>query len=575
MGWAFKFHPQIFKVLGERKYSNYFEAINEIVADSLDGMASQVRIEIRPDSIVIEDNGEGMTKEFIKDEYLFVGKPNPDSRKRGLFGIGKLACQALASTTVIESSTKESPTGTRVVIDWREFWSRGNATDCPITAEDVPSEPGAEGTRVTLLGTMGEIDPEELRKYLAKKHFPLLTNPSQRIMVSVNGKPCRPTLPKGEKFEFDSARDFWLNGAVVPAQPAAKFGRVTGVMYLTETGDLDSAIHVFDRLGQRLDKYSSTDWVGLRRRLERGAAFSTRVVGIVNVTTEVQLGDSVGSANALLIKSDRSGFFEDIIAFKQFVAYLIGRKDEEGLNLNLPSGGILRLIHKRWLEDQGDAFSRFQKMAQKEIPRVVSILSEILKNEEFVWKVDPNGILRDKPRKHQEGETKTVRLPENKRLKCPYCGAINYISIIQYKVWLGADQEAKNKMCKNWPCKICGTYLDPDKDLHRIASPPRLPRTIPARVNLGEGRLVDLGTESMGPKGDIATYSIGDEVLLINRDHALFLRAADLGPETLRHHMVQAAIFAIAAARNRELDENFTRVYNALCSKATEPWAIQ
>jgi hypothetical protein len=570
MDLRFKFHPQVFKVLGERKYSNYLEAINEIVADALDGFATKVSVFVRPDSITIEDDGEGMSRQFIENEYLVIGKPNPEARKRGLFGIGKLACQALASTTELESHTAKSPRGVRLVIEWGSFWDRPDAAECPISSEEIHSDATRHGTRVALLGVRSEVDPEQLREYLGRKHFPLLTNPAQKITIQVNGKPCQPELPRGEKFEFDSTQDFVLNGDLVPAQHHAKFGRVSGVIYLTESGNLDNAIEVFDRLGQRLDKYSTADWLGMRAKLERGAAFSTRVIGIVNTTTEVQLGESIAQGNALLLKSDRSGFFEDTLSFRQFVAYLIGRRDEAGLNL--PSGGILRLIHKRWLEDQGHSPTRLEKMAQKEVPRVVSILSSILKGERFVWKAEPNGKQKEKPAKHRDGEEKPFREPTNKRLKCPYCGAINYISLIQYRIWVGATEAAKEKMRKNWPCKVCGTYLDPDKDLHRIASPPKLPRPTIQKVDLGEGRLVDLLIDSMGPKGDIASYSIGDEALLINRDHALFLRAADLGPEALRHHMVQAAVFAVAMARHRELQEDFVNVYNHLCSKAAEPW---
>ena len=97
--------------LGVGLYSSTPAALTELVANSWDADATEVRITIDPDgrSIVIEDDGHGMNADAVKKKFLNVGysrrrhpahkdRSNSGNRKvMGRKGIGKLSMFALAN----------------------------------------------------------------------------------------------------------------------------------------------------------------------------------------------------------------------------------------------------------------------------------------------------------------------------------------------------------------------------------------------------------------------------------------------------------------------------------------------
>lgn len=93
----------VLKQLGLNLYSNVPAVLAEVVANSWDADAENVLIEVdrSTDSVVILDDGRGMTKSDINQKYLYVGherREAPDESitpkyKRdvmGRMGIGKL-----------------------------------------------------------------------------------------------------------------------------------------------------------------------------------------------------------------------------------------------------------------------------------------------------------------------------------------------------------------------------------------------------------------------------------------------------------------------------------------------------
>lgn len=58
--------------IGERLYSQSLDLIRELVANAYDADATEVRITINDNSIVVDDNGSGMDKEGLR-QYLTIG----------------------------------------------------------------------------------------------------------------------------------------------------------------------------------------------------------------------------------------------------------------------------------------------------------------------------------------------------------------------------------------------------------------------------------------------------------------------------------------------------------------------
>jgi hypothetical protein len=550
------------QALGERKYPTYMEALNEAIQNSFDNRATCVDVEIAEDCISVKDDGAGMDEKTLNDEYLRIGKLNVDPSKAGLFGIGCLGQRALSRRSTIETHVAGAPRGIRVAIDWNA--GAGSQIEGTSWIESPVEMHGTIMTLTDLRYRPG--DPQELLRYLERKHFPRLKSARGRLNLRVNGKPCQIVTPEYEvKYEFDSTEPFTLGGKTVPAVPNATFGKVTGIIYLTKP-DKDNTTHVYDRLGGRLDAYSDRDWLKLTS-LTSGGAFKARISAILNTTTELVISD-IPTQRCLMIRSDRGGFFEDVPSYRALVEYLNGRP--HGENLGLPDGGILRLIHGVWLESyQAQREQKFEKESDEAIKSAIPILSQALKDEDTVWKADAEGADRTKPRKHAESTQKGQQgaVQPRKRLQCPKCSAFNYITIVDYKVFVqNPNPDMKLQMRRNWPCKVCGYYLNPETDLHKIKSPEKKSGVVSTGVKIGKGKLVDVQHQGLGPAGDIAICDITDEFIHVNDQHALYKRAYGVGRESLLQHVITAALYSLAKAKEGELGLDFEQEFNRLCS---------
>ncbi|CCQ33912.1 DNA mismatch repair protein MutL [Halorhabdus tiamatea SARL4B] len=118
-----RFDLNVLQHLGLRMYTSLPAVVSEYVANAWDAWATEVEIEIPQDesmspsyAITIEDNGRGMTKEEVNDEFLVVGRNRrqdedkdyveKDGRHRkvmGRKGIGKLAGFGIADKVQIRT----------------------------------------------------------------------------------------------------------------------------------------------------------------------------------------------------------------------------------------------------------------------------------------------------------------------------------------------------------------------------------------------------------------------------------------------------------------------------------------
>lgn len=571
------YHPAVQKTLGERKYPIFNDALNEAVQNCLDNKPSRIDILIKENEIIVEDDGVGMNRKELEDDYLCIGKPNPDPEKGGLFGIGILANRALANKTILETHLKGSEKGIQISIDWNKV----DQEIYDVEDKEIDSPIEKHGTKLKLVDLQSGVFKKikEFDKYIGLKRFALLVNPKRKVNIYVNGKMCKSEEPEfDEKIQFSSKLNFPFKGKVVPAQPNAKFGKVEGIIYFSNKA-IDSEIrgvHIFDRVGQRIDTYSKQDWLGLRN-LTSGSAFSNRIVGIINVETETIQQDNISifDKNCLVLKADRSAFFEDTISFDHLKAYL--NEAPKGEELNLPRGGVFRLIHNYWYQEHQSEKAKLRAISAKVInEKLKPLLNDLLKDIKFVWKTaEESDEEREKPRKKiktkKEYKTKIIR---NKLLKCPECEVINKVSILIYELWKIGDEKVREKnpvFCNN-----CTNQLNPLKDLYKYRSPAKKPKDkIITKVQIGKGKLVDIDHQSLGKDAGLAEYLIDDEVLIINDEHVFYQNAVKYEDENmLLSHTLNASFFAIAKAKSEEENTDFFDIYNYLCAIAHEKWLI-
>ena len=112
----------VLESLGINLYSNVPAVLSEVVANSWDADAEEVRIELNPElgEIMITDTGKGMNDNDINEKYLKVGyhrrecgeirTPKYDRHVFGRKGIGKLALFSIANIVEVQS-VKENKDG--------------------------------------------------------------------------------------------------------------------------------------------------------------------------------------------------------------------------------------------------------------------------------------------------------------------------------------------------------------------------------------------------------------------------------------------------------------------------------
>lgn len=129
----FKVSSELKNILGRDLITSPNIAVLELVKNSYDAHATKVEITFGEDTLVIADNGKGMSLDDLKNKWLFVAYSaksdgTEDASYRGRFtrryagakGIGRLSCDRLARYLKIE--TKSASGRPEILdVDWKAF----------------------------------------------------------------------------------------------------------------------------------------------------------------------------------------------------------------------------------------------------------------------------------------------------------------------------------------------------------------------------------------------------------------------------------------------------------------------
>ena len=160
-----RFDPNVITHLGIQMYSTLPPVISELVSNAYDADATRVVVRLNDNleekSIVIEDDGHGMSFNEINEKFLIIGRNRRKSEgeksrsgKRfvvGKKGIGKLAFFGIANT--IEISTIQNYRKTTFILDWEEIQSQKNTQEPyhPKIIEDQVKVSKQSGTEIKLM----------------------------------------------------------------------------------------------------------------------------------------------------------------------------------------------------------------------------------------------------------------------------------------------------------------------------------------------------------------------------------------------------------------------------------------
>ena len=179
-------------IIGRELINDKNIAIFELVKNAYDAGAKRARIQFKDlgspsASIIISDDGCGMSKEDIIQKWLFVAyseKRNPSYRDKikrtvaGAKGVGRFSCDRLGEQVCLRSKTTGEDTVHKVTISWNDFErdSKDNFTDINVQYDFVIKKNAKSGTSICISGLREEwtrTDLLELKKSLTK-----LVNPS-------------------------------------------------------------------------------------------------------------------------------------------------------------------------------------------------------------------------------------------------------------------------------------------------------------------------------------------------------------------------------------------------------------
>jgi len=156
------FDPHTIEHLGIRMYSTLPPVLSELIANSHDSDAHEVKIALidtfSDKRIIVEDDGYGMSFEELNRKFLRIGRNRREDENRqrtperrliiGKKGLGKLAFFGIAQE--IEVETVKNKIKNSFIMKWEDIRGGGKDYKPKITSknENVPEE--KDGTKITL-----------------------------------------------------------------------------------------------------------------------------------------------------------------------------------------------------------------------------------------------------------------------------------------------------------------------------------------------------------------------------------------------------------------------------------------
>ncbi len=213
-----KLSLDVLKHLGLNLYSNVPAVLSEIVANSWDADANNVRISVNGDVIVITDDGTGMTRDEVIDRFLLVGyqrrvkQAGPTKLGRspmGRKGIGKLSLLSIARDIVVETRQDSNKTALGLSLEKIESEIKSNGKE--YYPDDLPTDSidFQHGTRITLSNLRKKFTSRSddwLRQRLARRFS--IIGEKEKFSVFVNDRQIMPE----DRGYYDKLQYIWTYG---------------------------------------------------------------------------------------------------------------------------------------------------------------------------------------------------------------------------------------------------------------------------------------------------------------------------------------------------------------------------
>ncbi len=174
----FRMHPRVLAALGADLVTNDVVAVIELVKNSYDALAQNVRLRFGNDGplgpfLEIEDDGKGMTKEIIENVWCIVATPykernpivnNGEKKRRvaGEKGLGRLSVARLGSRLQMLTKAPSAPCW-EVDIDWTDISKGDDFSKSFAKCRRYPGQPPFQyGTRLRIYNLKGQWDESQV-----------------------------------------------------------------------------------------------------------------------------------------------------------------------------------------------------------------------------------------------------------------------------------------------------------------------------------------------------------------------------------------------------------------------------
>jgi signal transduction histidine kinase len=310
-------------------------------------------------TVVVRDDGDGMTREDITNGFLVLGRSRKSRRNRGRLtvgekGLGRLAALRLGDTVTVRTRPRGQRVEHRLTLDWSKFDKTSVVEDVPLDIVTSPTK-GGQGTEVyidglrrpvtdsqqkslarsllllgdpfggkgefeAVLQTEGFVDLADLVRsaYLAAADFKLIAD------LDAHGQASAVLLGVGGEVLATASHDELVRDGGLYRCPPASFElyvfrlgggsagsvnlrlRQVGVRKVSDWLKVVGGIHLYHR-GLRVRPFGDPGYDWLQLDVRRASSPEDRpstntVVGRVSVDDE---------QDALLPKTDRLGFVEN------------------------------------------------------------------------------------------------------------------------------------------------------------------------------------------------------------------------------------------------------------------------
>lgn len=205
---TFRFSTEILRRLGEELISTFDQGIVELVKNAYDADARTCTVQLidtgkRGGTVVITDDGDGMSREDIEGGWLVLGRSRKVVHGRtrlgrlpaGSKGLGRLGALRMGENVVLETRPRNEPgVEYSLCINWSDFESTDVVENVPLFVNQISSHK-PPGTRISI-GNLKPTADKQVVTRLARELL-LLANP----FVDIEG--FRPNLiaPEFEHLE--------------------------------------------------------------------------------------------------------------------------------------------------------------------------------------------------------------------------------------------------------------------------------------------------------------------------------------------------------------------------------------